>query len=308
MHHTRLQRARASLEGLALGDAFGEQFFRSASTVQTMVATRLPPKAPWICTDDTVMALSIVDVLAKRGSIDQDRLASMFAARYCADPARGYGGGARRILTDVAAGVHWRVVSRMAFGGRGSMGNGGAMRAAPIGAFFADDPGAAADQAGRSAEVTHAHLEGQAGAMAVAVAAACVAASVREPRAIFDAVLELTPASETWDGIETAATLAADTSVDVAVAALGNGERVVSQDTVPFCLWCAAWHVGRYEDALWTAAAGLGDRDTTCAIVGGILASDPAVALPEAWLAAREPFESIAAARDLSWLSAADGR
>jgi hypothetical protein len=52
------------------------------------------------------------------------------------------------------------------------MGNGGAMRAAPVGAFFADDLAALVEHADRSAAVTHAHAEGRAGAVAVAAAAA----------------------------------------------------------------------------------------------------------------------------------------
>lgn len=42
------------------------------------------------------------------------------------------------------------------------------------------------------------------------------------------------------------------------------------------------------EDALWTAVSGLGDRDTTCAIVGVIVALQVG-AVPSLWLAAREP-------------------
>jgi hypothetical protein len=53
---------------------------------------------------------------------------------------------------------------------------------------------------------------------------------------------------------------------------LGNGTNVTSQDTVPFALWCAARHLHDYEEALWTIVAGLGDRDTTCGIVGIIIA------------------------------------
>lgn len=52
------------------------------------------------------------------------------------------------------------------------MGNGGAMRAAPVGAYFADDLDKVLCHARASAEVTHGHIEGIAGAMAVAVAAA----------------------------------------------------------------------------------------------------------------------------------------
>ena len=71
---------------------------------------------------------------------------------------------------------------------------------------------------------------------------------------------------------------------------LGTGSKVTAADTVPFSLWCAARHLGDYEEALWTTVSGLGDRDTTCAIVGGIVAlsCDPTV-IPAAWFAAREP-------------------
>ena len=47
-----------------------------------------------------------------------------------------------------------------------------------------------------------------------------------------------------------------------------------------------------YEDAVWAAAAPVGDRDTNAAIVGGItiLAAPGGVdAIPAAWRAATEP-------------------
>ena len=68
-------------------------------------------------------------------------------------------------------GTDWRDAARRPFRGAGSMGNGAAMRVAPLGAWFADDVARAVDEARRSAEVTHMHPEGIAGAVAVAVAA-----------------------------------------------------------------------------------------------------------------------------------------
>ena len=77
---------------------------------------------------------------------------------------------------------------------------------------------------------------------------------------------------------------------ETAASMLGNGERVLSCDTVPFALWCAARHLDNFEEAMWTTVAGLGDRDTTCAIAGGIVAlSAGAASIPVTWLAAREP-------------------
>ncbi len=74
------------------------------------------------------------------------------------------------------------------------------------------------------------------------------------------------------------------------VHVLGNGTHVTAQDTVPFTLWCAAHHLSDYTEAVWVAISALGDRDTTAAIVGGIVASYVGAAgIPTDWRAAREP-------------------
>jgi ADP-ribosylglycohydrolase len=241
------------------------------------------------------MALSIVETLEIHGAIDHECLAERFWRKYRADPGRGYGGMAHRILCEIGAGSPWRRVSRAAFGGMGSMGNGGAMRAAPIGGYFSDDFEAAAREAKRSAEVTHGHPEGQAGAAAVAVAAACARESPANARKMLEAAAEFTPDGETRAGIVEAGRLPLDGSVLAAASALGNGSRVTSQDTVPFALWCAARHLTDFEEAIWATVSGLGDRDTTCAIVGGIVSlAVGRDALPAEWIASRESLTTLA--------------
>lgn len=284
-----LQEALLSLAGLSTGDAFGELFF--GMPVRAVLHGELPP-GPWRWTDDTHMALSIVSVLAEFGRIKQDALAQAFARRFHEQPWRGYAGGASRLLQKIGQGAEWRTVAPTLFGG-GSFGNGGAMRAAPIGGFFAGDPARAADEARLSAEVTHAHPDGQSGAMAVAAAAAIAATNsdpqIACPRGVdfLQQVLLFVPPSLTRQGIERALEIAPDDQ-DRAVAKLGTGDQVSAQDTVPFCLWCAAYHLDDYPAALWQTALGLGDVDTTCAIVGGITALS-ARNIPAEWLRRREP-------------------
>jgi ADP-ribosylglycohydrolase len=290
-----MERVRTALDGLSVGDAFGEWFFGPWSAITSMMATRRLPRAPWRYTDDTAMALGIAEVLARRGGIDQDDLAQTFARRYREDPTRGYGGGAHQILHAISTGTPWREASYGAFVGMGSLGNGGAMRVAPVGAYFADDLEAVVAHARASAEVTHAHPEGQAGAIAAAVAAAFAWRSRHVPETVQGAellpfVLDHTPQGPTRRGIALAQTLPPDTSIEDAVRALGSGYKVTAPDTVPFTLWCAARHLDNYEEALWMTVSGLGDRDTTCAIVGGIVAlSAGRESIPSSWLAAREP-------------------
>jgi ADP-ribosylglycohydrolase len=73
------------------------------------------------------------------------------------------------------------------------MGNGSAMRVALLGAYFADDEERLVDEAVRSAVVTHAHRDGQAGAVAIAVAAGWAVRGGGEPEALFETVLAATP-------------------------------------------------------------------------------------------------------------------
>ncbi len=292
------ERARLSLAGLSLGDALGERFFGPTAAVLARIGARELPPPPWRYTDDTEMAISLVETLAARGAIDGDELAARFARRY--DPGRGYGSAAHQLLQDLRVGLSWRALAPALFEGRGSYGNGAAMRVAPLGAYLADAAlDHVAEQAERSAEVTHAHPEGIAGAVAVALAAAL---AWRQARAgaldgplLLRSVAERTPPGATADGLQAALALAAGTPPEDAARALGSGSKVSAQDTVPFALWSAACRLGDFEETFWATVRGLGDRDTTCAIACGVAAL-AAPALPERWLAAREPLPA-----EVSW-------
>lgn len=282
-----------SLDGLSVGDAFGERFFVRPPMDERLVRERAVPAPPWVYTDDTEMALAVVSQLAARGSVDRYALADAFMRRYRDDPARGYGGGAHRLLQSLCEGALWPEASRSLFGGEGSFGNGGAMRAAPLGAYFAEDPvEVLVAEARASAEVTHAHEEGQSGAVCAALAASWAwrtrgeAPHGRDPYAMLEYVIEHAPAGATRDGLRTAVALDRDASVTHAAGILGNGSRVSSMDTVPLALWCAARWIDDYEECLWRTLEALGDRDTTCAIAGGVVALRAKI--PAEWLAARE--------------------
>src|SRR5262245_40453767 len=105
-----LGRAQLSMEGLSLGDAFGEQFFLP-STAMRAAMTRSPPPKPWPYTDDTAMAIALCDVLARHGRVDQNDLAHTFAQRFASDPRRGYGHSTIRILQAIGEGAPWREIS-----------------------------------------------------------------------------------------------------------------------------------------------------------------------------------------------------
>jgi ADP-ribosylglycohydrolase len=67
----RLARALVSLEGLSVGDAFGERFFVSPDVARLIIGERGLAPPPWRYTDDTQMALSLVETLRQCDAIAQ---------------------------------------------------------------------------------------------------------------------------------------------------------------------------------------------------------------------------------------------
>ncbi len=278
----RLVRALAGLRGLAVGDALGSQFFVPAN--HPLLRDRVLPPGPWKWTDDTEMAASVVATLATCHRIDQDVLARSFAERH--DSGRGYGPAVDRLLRRIRDGGDWRELSSALFKGQGSWGNGAAMRIAPLGAWYADDPEQATHQAEISAYPTHQHREAVVGAMAVAAAAALAAApgGPPTPDALLDGVIALVPRSAVGAGLRRARDMLDYGDPATVAAVLGCGRRTTAHDTVPFALWSAARALGDYAAGFWATAEVGGDIDTTCAIVGGIVAAGQAGAPPAEWV------------------------
>ncbi|MCW1925998.1 ADP-ribosylglycohydrolase family protein [Luteolibacter arcticus] len=288
----RKQRPRVVLEGLSVGDAFGEMCAYGHAEVRKRVALGVPA-GPWWWTDDAAMAVGIEECLHRCGAIEEDLLAWIFARNYKRDPDRGYGKMAARILQQIGEGEPWERVSKEAFNG-GSMGNGAAMRVAPLGAWFAEDLDLVVKHAMKSARVTHWHPEGIAGAIAVAVATAC---AWRTRDLALDAALEIiatellqrTPESETRSGIAAAVTIDPRLSPEVVGRRLGNGSLVTAPDTVPFVIWLALRSLGDFQEALISTVEAGGDCDTNAAMVGAIVTARLGVSgIPADWLEARE--------------------
>jgi ADP-ribosylglycohydrolase len=314
-HSDRIARAALALEGLSVGDALGETCFRDDYFEAILDDPSATAAGPWPYTDDTAMALGIYEILHQHGRIDQDQLACRFAARFQAQPWRGYGPGAIRLLAQVIAGVDWRTASETIFPG-GSFGNGSAMRIAPLSGYFAEDEyKLVAEQARLSAEITHAHPEGIAGGIAAAIAGAYAwrnrdrRSDAAVKRELFEIVLQNTPESQVREGVERAAklgfdltsepdvklldhgtkTIPFDVSLIPVVKQLGNGSRISCQDTVPFCVWAAARHLDDYTAAIITTIRAGGDIDTNCAIVGGMVALSVGIdGIPASWRKDRE--------------------
>ena len=294
---TRQALAFRCLQGIAIGDAFGESFFGERETILQHIQARKVPPTLWEFTDDTVMAIAVYQQMALSGTIDQDALAKSFARNHSLDTNRGYGATARRLLREISEGGDWRAIASSAFEGMGSLGNGAAMRVGPIGAYFFDDLDRVMELAMASAEVTHAHPEGIAGAMAIALGTALAtqlgqSGKRMAPSEFIEAVAAPLPDTDTRARIRKSLAVPPTYRMETVVQVLGNGVEVSAPDTVPLAIWCAAHHLADFEEGLWTTVSALGDRDTLCAMVGGMLTmSAPPTTVPEKWQASVEKVE-----------------
>lgn len=276
----RLKCAYLSLEGLVMGDAYGNHH---GNNPHKRVAEK------WEYSDDTLMAASIVENLRQYGAINQDALVQSFADHW--DGQRGYGRGATRLLKSIQQGVNWREATASIFEG-GSYGNGAAMRVAPLGAYFHDDLEMVCEQAHLSSEVTHSHPEAVAGAIAVAVGTAFVCQSQDkklEGSDFLREIMKYVPESEVRNTLQQAIEIPSTVRVREAAKILGNGRPAIAQKTVGFALWMAAHHLDDFEMAISQTASAKGDVDTNCAIVGGIVVMATGLkGIPQDWMNRRE--------------------
>lgn len=294
----RIELANKSLKGVSIGDAFGESFFGQTDEMLKHIQERTIPSTSWEFTDDTVMAIAVYDQLRINQGIDQDLLAAQFVTNHEKDLNRGYGATARRILREIGEGGNWKEISKGVFEGMGSMGNGASMRVSPIGAYFYDDISKVKELAAKSAEITHSNIEGVTGAIAVAVATA-IATNIKlnnetiTPIEFINKIVAELPDTDTKSKINKSTSVPYSYNIETVKTILGNGTKILVQDTVPFSIWCAAHNLGNMEEAIWKAVSILGDRDTICAIVGGItIMTTDEDKVPKEWVNSVEDFET----------------
>lgn len=263
--------ARGALLGTFVGDALGMPYEgMPPEAIPRRLDMRAARMGPGTYTDDTEMAINLAESLLRCDVVDPEDLARTFRA-HC-DLRRGYGGGTLAVMELWAQGVPVRDAARLVFDGRGSLGNGAAMRVAPVALRFHAEPQRLEEQARISAAVTHAHPEGIDGAVAQATAVAAAltgrdvvtaATNAAVTDAVRSAIEGPTPGDPTG-GIPP--TAAASVAAAIRTAAAPTFEQAVTD----------AVHLG-------------GDTDTVAAMTGAIAGARlGAAAIPPRWLEALE--------------------
>lgn len=275
MKINKLLLASKSLTGVSIGDAFGESFFGEESLMKTYIHQRILPETSLDFTDDTIMAIAVFKSLEKFGEINQDFLAEEFTKNYFLDINRGYGPSMHEYFRAVENGENWKEVSYSKFEGQGSMGNGGAMRASVIGAYFYDNLDKLKLNAELSCEVTHANKEAIEGTKAIALAAAFavqekLGTETFDQQSFIQKIQDELNDSDMKSKLNKTLYLDGNPSIELLVKTLGNGIKMTAQDTVPLVIWMLSRYRNNFEECLWNTVLALGDRDTTCAMAGGV--------------------------------------
>ncbi len=285
--------------GSALGDAIGElAFFHSTKEELLGGLNRM---GEFRYTDDSAMAVGLAESIVRKGGLDQQDLGETFRKNFRKEPWRGYASGPPTIFSMVEQlGITYAQAARTLFGGRGSLGNGAAMRVAPVGLFFHNSPDLY-EMASVSASVTHAHPVGRDGA---AVQAKAVALAVKlDPRETFpsnvfvDKLIDFARTPEMKGKIlDVQKLIATDTSPSVAARQLGH--TVAVHESLPFALFSFLRYPSSFEECLFCSILHGGDRDTlgamACAVCGAYLGIE---AVPHSWrvkLENRSYFEDLA--------------
>jgi poly(ADP-ribose) glycohydrolase ARH3 len=265
---TLSDRFAGCLLGLAVGDALGARFeaqppdfiaqrYRSAE----MLIENPPTEELWY-TDDTQMAIGVAETLIACGCIDEAEICRRFAANYM--PSRGYGRGARVVLDTMVEGGDHKYWAENLFPG-GSLGNGAAMRVAPVGLMFRDNLQVLWEQARLSALPTHVHPLGVEGAQVLALAVGLATEAVTFRRQEFFAQL-----SERCQSAEYSGPLRRASRIDQPrdLALFGNG--IAATDSVVTAVACFGLTPDSYEQTIGNAILLGGDTDTIAAMAGAI--------------------------------------
>nr|XP_032810543.1 ADP-ribose glycohydrolase ARH3 isoform X1 [Petromyzon marinus] len=171
-------RFQGALLGALLGDVVGSRYegrglVSPAGLAKDARNFHLRRSDDFLYTDDTAMLRSVAQSLIDNGRFDAQDMSQRFAKEYQKEPLRGYGAGVVTVFEKFQqrayAGDDVFTPAAEQFEGRGSFGNGGAMRVAPVALAYP----ATADVkhiARLSARITHANSLGYNGTILQALA------------------------------------------------------------------------------------------------------------------------------------------
>jgi len=260
-----------ALIGTGVGDALGA-FFEGRREIEVGEIEAIAERQQILTyTDDAHMMIGVAESLIGIGGFDGEDMARTFMKNYELEPFRGYGPGPPYIFRLMKAGAAWDEVAQRLYHG-GSYGNGSAMRIAPIGVFYHDNPAMLREVVYKSSQITHAHNLGKEGAALQAYAIAL--ATNLEPTEAFhqgDFLAKLT--SFVQDAVYKEKLNMIDELIEQpdkeeVIIELGNG--IEAFNSVPTAIYSFLSQPHSFAQAVLHAISLGGDTDTIGAMTGAI--------------------------------------
>lgn len=295
-----MKKTSAVLIGKAIGDSLGMPFETRNWNDPAIMAwdgvsyhsSEFHKLGPGQWTDDTGMALALTSSLLildrdfnyihpgerSLAAYHPERAKSYYLDWYKGPTFRGAGQTTRRALDKLKNGAQW-----FESGELGALGNGTAMRVAPLGVFYKDEPTKLIKAAKLDAIITHDSHEAQQGSIAMAMGVALLLNGVKKEE-ILESLRHILEPSRLLDTINLIATNKTihDTLKNkeykreldrnggnriISQLILGNKYTVIEAVARSFYVFVAT---RTFDEAMELAIRGGGDTDTVAAMVGAL--------------------------------------
>ena len=260
-----------ALVGTGIGDSLGAPFEGCYEVKPEKIEAIAESQEVLTYTDDTHMMIGVAESLIKNRGFDGEDMAHTFIKNYELEPFRGYGPGPPRIFRLIRAGAAWDEVAQGLYNS-GSYGNGSAMRIAPIGVFYHDNPAMLREVACKSSQITHAHQLGKEGAALQVYAIALV--TNLEPGLAFNRgdflakLLSYVAGGVYQEKLNRVEALLNRPDKDRVITELGNG--IEAFNSVPTAIYSFLSQPHSFAQAILYAISLGGDTDTIGAMTGAI--------------------------------------
>ncbi len=260
-----ISRFKGCLLGTAIGDSLGAGREGSFDISEVRdIGSRY--------TDDTAMMIGVAESLINCKGFNGDDMAEIFIKNYLREPWRGYGWGPPRIFNMILKDrKRWdEMLDRELYPG-GSFGNGAAMRVAPIGLFYYDEPEKLREVVHKASIITHSHELAIEGAFLQAYAVS-LAVSESGPELdryqFLQKLKESTRNREYLKKLQLMEDLLKDKAERIKVIKyLGNG--IEALNSVPAAIYSFLVNDDLEESLVYAVSLG-GDADTIGAMTGAI--------------------------------------
>lgn len=299
------EKFRGAMLGAIIGDALGAPF-EGSGPIHRSFFHRWESSVPHPLryTDDGHMTLGVASSLVESRGFDGARMAKTLLRRYHDEPWRGYGNGPPEVFDLLEKGVPWDEAGSRIFDGKGSYGNGAAMRIAPVALLACYDLDRVEQIARLSALITHAHPW----AREAAVMQACGIASLLhsdpgqplQVGALAETIRQHLATSMLRRAFVRAMAMPVEASWGQVTSGLGNGVQAFR--SVPTAFYSFIRTSESFPEVIYYAIGLGGDTDTIASMAGALSGAFLGErAIPEPWRSEVEDAREAVRLADELW-------